>query len=66
MSEDYLIELLSKVRTVLYRYMFDADEAIRDDVAEICMTIDDVLPDPGRAQVTPAAAEHSPLARSAA
>jgi hypothetical protein len=66
MSEDYLIELLSKVRAVISRYMFDADEAIRDDVAEISMTIDDALPDSGGAQLRPAAGEHSPLVRSAA
>jgi hypothetical protein len=31
--------------------MFDADEAIRDDVAEICMAIDDALPDAGRVPI---------------
>jgi hypothetical protein len=43
-----LIALLIRARTVLERYMFEADgAAIRDDVAEICMAIDDELPDEG-------------------
>ena len=35
--------LLSQARAILERYMFDGD-TIRDDVAEICMKIDDLLP----------------------
>jgi hypothetical protein len=31
--------------------MFDSDEAIRDDVAEICMAIDDALPDASRVSI---------------
>ena len=41
MTQDELLALLTKARAVLDRHMFDADEAIRDDVAEICMAIDD-------------------------
>ena len=49
---DELSELLKRARIVLERYMFDADgEAIRDDVAEVCMAIDDALPDAARVQV---------------
>jgi hypothetical protein len=36
--------LLRRARTVLERYMWDG-ETIRDDVAEVCMKIDDVLLD---------------------
>ncbi|HET9329950.1 MAG TPA: hypothetical protein VFO23_05430 [Steroidobacteraceae bacterium] len=49
---DELFELLKRARMVLERYMFEADgEAIRDDVAEVCMAIDDALPDAARVQV---------------
>jgi hypothetical protein len=51
MTNDQLLALLSRARTVLDRHMFDADEAIRDDVAEICMAIDDALPDAGRVPI---------------
>ena len=66
MPHDELIALLTRVRTVLERYMFEADgEAIRDDFAEVCMAIDDSLPDEG---VKPKKAEldRSSLERSAA
>jgi hypothetical protein len=37
---------------VLGHYLFEAeDEPIRDDVAEICMAIDDALPDESRVAV---------------
>ena len=49
---DELFALLKRARIVLDRYMFDADgEATRDDVAEVCMAIDDALPDAARVQV---------------
>jgi hypothetical protein len=49
---DELFELLKRARIVLERYMFEADgEAIRDDVAEVCIAIDDALPDAARVQV---------------
>ena len=45
MSNEELLTLLARSRAVLDRYLFEANgESIRDDVAEICMAIDDVLP----------------------
>jgi len=51
MSHDELLALLSQARSVLERYMFDEGELIRDDVAEVCMAIDDALPDATRVVV---------------
>jgi hypothetical protein len=51
MSNDELLALLTRARAVLDRHMFDSDEAIRDDVAEICMAIDDALPDASRVAI---------------
>jgi hypothetical protein len=52
MPHDDLLALLTRARTVLERYMFEGDgEAIRDDVAEVCMAIDDALPLEGRIPV---------------
>ncbi len=51
MTHDELLVLLRRARTVLDCHMFDADEAIRDDVAEICMAIDDALPDTSRVSI---------------
>ena len=51
MSHEELLALLNKARTVLDRYLFDDSEAIRDDVAEICMAIDDALPSEVRVEV---------------
>ncbi len=51
MSNDELLALLTRARAVLDRQMFDADDAIRDDVAEICMAIDDALPDASRVSI---------------
>jgi len=49
---DELFALLKRARNVLERYMFEADgEAIHDDVAEVCMAIDDALPDETRVHV---------------
>jgi hypothetical protein len=66
MSHEELLALLIKSRAVHERYLFDADgDSIRDDIAEVCMAIDDVL----SSQVpTPATGEidRSALARSAA
>ena len=45
MPYEELLALLNRARTVLDRYMFDLDEAMRDDVAEVCMAIDDALPE---------------------
>ena len=51
MSHEELLALLNKARTVLDRYLFDHSEAIRDDVSQICMAIDDALPSEGRVEV---------------
>jgi hypothetical protein len=60
MPQDEMLALLTRVRAVLDRYLFDADsETMRDDVAEVCMAIDDALPDEGRVPVKRAALERS-------
>ena len=52
MTHEDLLALLTRARAVLDRYMFDeATEAVRDDVAEICMAIDDALPEESRVSV---------------
>ena len=57
MSHEELLALLNKARTVLDRYLFDGSEAMRDDVAQICMAIDDALPNEGRVEVKNAGLE---------
>jgi hypothetical protein len=60
MPHEELIELLQRARTVLERHMFEADgEAIRDDIAEVCMAIDDALPDETRVPVRKVGLERS-------
>jgi hypothetical protein len=60
MPQDEMLALLTRARAVLDRYLFDADsETMRDDVAEMCMAIDDALPDEGRVPVKRAALERS-------
>jgi hypothetical protein len=67
MPHDQLIALLRRARIVLDRYMFEAEgELIRDDVAEICMAIDDTLPEEGRVLVKKAELDRSALERTAA
>ena len=67
MPHEELLVLLARARAVLDRYMFDEEgEAIRDDVAEMCMAIDDALPDEGRVPVRRAELDRSMLQRSAA
>ena len=51
MSHEQLLALLNKARTVLDRYLFDDSEAMRDDVAQICMAVDDARPSEGRVKV---------------
>ena len=51
MSHEELLALLNRARTVLDRYLIDDSEAMRDDVAQICMAIDDALPSEGRVEV---------------
>jgi hypothetical protein len=60
MSHDDLLALLARARTVLERYMFEADgEQIRDDVAEVCIAIDDALPTEERVQIRRVGLERS-------
>jgi chorismate-pyruvate lyase len=60
MSHEELLALLTRARAVLGHYLFEAeDEPIRDDVAEICMAIDDALPDESRVAVKRATLERS-------
>ena len=67
MSHEALLALLTRSRSVLDRYLFEADgESIRDDVAEICMAIDDVLAEGLRTRWDEAEVEGLDLKRSAA
>ena len=45
MTHSELDGLLRSARALMDRYMFDGEE-LRDDVATLCMKIDDALPDP--------------------
>ena len=52
MTDKDMLALLSRARTVLDHYLFDeATEAVRDDVAQVCMAIDDALPEESRVSV---------------
>ena len=52
MTDKDMLALLTRARTVLDHYLFDAGtEAVRDDVAQVCMAIDDALPDESRVSV---------------
>lgn len=44
-------QLLRSARSLLDRFMFEGDE-LRDDVANLCMKIDDVLPQPTEVSVS--------------
>ncbi|HEY2338891.1 MAG TPA: hypothetical protein VGH75_00010 [Steroidobacteraceae bacterium] len=60
MSHDELLVLLTRARAVLGHYLFDGeDEPVRDDIAEICMAIDDALPDEHRVPVKRVTLERS-------
>ncbi|HEY4748655.1 MAG TPA: hypothetical protein VIH38_13860 [Steroidobacteraceae bacterium] len=60
MPHDDLIALLKRARAVLERFMFEADgAAIRDDVAEVCMAIEDELPVEWPVQLKKASLERS-------
>jgi hypothetical protein len=48
MTTSEYLDLLRQARVTLDRYLFDGDE-IRDDVANVCARLDDVLLDPERA-----------------
>ena len=59
---DDLLALLARARAVLDRYMFEENgEAMRDDVAEVCMAIDNALPDDGCVPVRKAELDRSLL-----
>jgi len=67
MPHDELLALLARARAVMDRYMFDPEgDVIRDDVAEICMAIDDAMPDEARVPLRKAELDRSMLQRSAA
>ena len=52
MTDKDMLALLTRARTVLDHYLFDeATEAVRDDVAQVCMAIDEALPDESRVAV---------------
>ena len=51
MTQEELLRLLLKARTVLQAHLFDEEEMIRDDIAQMCMQIDDALPDASRVLV---------------
>ena len=65
MSQEELLRLLGTARATLDRYLFGDDEMIRDDVAAVCMAIDDALPDDRRVLVKKIELEPAPR-RSAA
>jgi hypothetical protein len=65
MTHDELLALLARARVVLERHLFEEDgAAVRDDVAQVCMAIDDVLP--AEERVPPMRIGLEPLERSAA
>ncbi len=64
MSHDELQALLHRARAVLDRYLLDENGGMHDDVAEICMAIDDALPSEGRVELKKA--ELEPAARRSA
>lgn len=67
MPPDELLVLLARARAVMDRYMFDPEsEVIRDDIAEICMAIDDAMPDEGRVPLRKAELDRSMLQPAAA
>ena len=67
MAHEELEALLVRARGVLDRYLFEADGgALRDDVAAVCMAIDDALPEEERAAAGSAAPQRALLERSAA
>lgn len=55
MPNEDLVALLNQSRIVLDRYLFQDDGTLRDDVAAVCMAIDDALPSGQRLERTQAA-----------
>jgi len=66
MQNDRLEALLAKARLVLDRHMFEADGTIRDDVAAVCMDIDDALPAPHRSDAETAGLDRDRVSHSEA
>ncbi len=56
---DELVALLARSRRVLEQYMVDDEDRMRDDVAELCMAIDDALPEPNRVTIKAAHLERA-------
>jgi hypothetical protein len=60
MPHDELVALLARAREVLERYLLEPDgEMTRDDIAEVCMAIDDALPEQGQLRLRSAEPERS-------
>jgi hypothetical protein len=60
MPDEQLVALLVKARAVLERHLFEpGGELIRDDIAEVCMAIDDVVVAQGRLRAQPNELERS-------
>jgi hypothetical protein len=60
MLQDELLALLTRCRAVLERHLFEADgESLRDDIAQVCMAIDDALPLEGRVPLKKSSLERS-------
>ena len=57
MSQAELLALLSRARAVLDRYLFDEGETMRDDIAQICIAVDEALPAEARGKVKKAELE---------
>jgi hypothetical protein len=67
MPQEELLALLKRARAVLDHYMFEGDgELMRDDVAQVCMAIDDALPVEGRVLLKKAELDRTALERTAA
>jgi hypothetical protein len=60
MPQDELMALLSRARLVLERYLFEpGGELTRDDVAEVCMAIDEAVPEAAHLRLRSAESERS-------
>jgi hypothetical protein len=60
MPHEELVALLARARLVLERHLLEpGGELIRDDVAEVCMAIDDVMPQEERVPLRGAEPERS-------
>jgi hypothetical protein len=66
MSHEELLALLKRARAVLEGYLFEADGGVlRDDIATVCMAIDDALPVEGRVPLKKAELDRSLLESAA-